>query len=176
MLACDTPPSCIPKLLQLACGNLVRKLEGLNRSASCHITGHLEQSERDILNLRSQQGRFEERVAMMQGLLKVEQCIEVPLIRTCQCWCLLLCPLCRHKPLTCSRNDESHNRNHGTAEVKCSCTSTNLLMLLFVPPGTGAGDSYPESTAVRVSAACGGTGRQQRSWSHILGSRECCSR
>lgn len=35
------------------------------------VAGHLEQSERDILNLRSQQGRFEERVAMMQGLLKV---------------------------------------------------------------------------------------------------------
>lgn len=33
--------------------------------------GDLERSERDILNLRSQQGRFEERVAMMQGLLKV---------------------------------------------------------------------------------------------------------
>ena len=34
-------------------------------------TGSLEESERDILNLRSQQGRFEERVAMMQGLLQV---------------------------------------------------------------------------------------------------------
>lgn len=33
--------------------------------------GSLEQSERDILNLRSQQCRYEERVAMMQGLLKV---------------------------------------------------------------------------------------------------------
>ena len=45
---------------------------------SGNTAGHLEQSERDILNLRSQQGRFEERVAMMQGLLKVsqkEQCI-----------------------------------------------------------------------------------------------------
>lgn len=53
--------------------------------ASCYTAGHLEQSERDILNLRSQQGRFEERVAMMQSLLKVskrEQCIEVPLIHT----------------------------------------------------------------------------------------------
>ena len=40
---------------------------------SCHTAGHLEQSERDILNLRSQQGRFEERVAMMQGLLKVSE-------------------------------------------------------------------------------------------------------
>lgn len=40
-------------------------------TAPCNTAGHLEQSERDILNLRSQQGRFEERVAMMQGLLKV---------------------------------------------------------------------------------------------------------
>lgn len=34
------------------------------------IAGHLEQSERDILTLRSQQGRFEERIAMMQHLLE----------------------------------------------------------------------------------------------------------
>lgn len=34
------------------------------------VAGHLEQSERDILTLRSQQGRFEERIAMMQHLLE----------------------------------------------------------------------------------------------------------
>jgi hypothetical protein len=33
--------------------------------------GNLEQSERDILTLRSQQGRFDERIAMMQSLLEV---------------------------------------------------------------------------------------------------------
>jgi len=33
--------------------------------------GNLEQSERDILTLRSQQGRFDERIAMMQHLLEV---------------------------------------------------------------------------------------------------------
>lgn len=37
------------------------------------IAGGLEQSEREILNLRSQQGRFEERVTMMQGLLKARE-------------------------------------------------------------------------------------------------------
>ncbi len=33
--------------------------------------GNLEQSERDILTLRSQQGRFDERIAMIQHLLEV---------------------------------------------------------------------------------------------------------
>ena len=33
--------------------------------------GNLEQSERDILTLRSQQGRFDERIVMMQHLLEV---------------------------------------------------------------------------------------------------------
>ncbi|KAL0025931.1 hypothetical protein WJX77_004860 [Trebouxia sp. C0004] len=34
------------------------------------VAGNLEQSERDILTLRSQQGRFDERIAMMQHLLE----------------------------------------------------------------------------------------------------------
>ncbi|KAL0025419.1 hypothetical protein WJX79_007864 [Trebouxia sp. C0005] len=34
------------------------------------VAGNLEQSERDILTLRSQQGRFDERIAIMQHLLK----------------------------------------------------------------------------------------------------------
>lgn len=34
------------------------------------VAGTLEQSERDILTLRSQQGRFDERIAMMQHLLE----------------------------------------------------------------------------------------------------------
>ena len=34
-------------------------------------TGDLEQSERDILTLRGQQGRCAERIALMQRLLKV---------------------------------------------------------------------------------------------------------
>lgn len=44
------------------------------------IAGGLEHSEREILNLRSQQGRFEERVAMMQGLLKVRLSAQSPLL------------------------------------------------------------------------------------------------
>ena len=40
-------------------------------SFSCMPAGTLEQSERDILTLRSQQGRFDERIAMMQHLLEV---------------------------------------------------------------------------------------------------------
>lgn len=36
------------------------------------ITGDLDRSERDILNLRSQQNRFAERIALMQRLLKVQ--------------------------------------------------------------------------------------------------------
>lgn len=44
------------------------------------IAGGLEQSEREILNLRSQQGRFEERVTMMQGLLKVSMSAKPPLL------------------------------------------------------------------------------------------------
>ena len=47
----------------------------------CNHAGHLEQSERDILTLRSQQGRFEERIAMMQHLLEVRK-----LYRTCGAW------------------------------------------------------------------------------------------
>jgi len=38
---------------------------------SCMPAGNLDQSERDILTLRSQQGRFDERIAMMQHLLEV---------------------------------------------------------------------------------------------------------
>ena len=38
---------------------------------SCVPAGNLEQSERGILTLRSQQGRFDERIAMMQHLLEV---------------------------------------------------------------------------------------------------------
>jgi hypothetical protein len=44
-------------------------------SFSCMRAGNLEQSERDILTLRSQQGRFDERIAMMQHLLEVSSTI-----------------------------------------------------------------------------------------------------
>lgn len=39
--------------------------------------GDLEHSERDILNLRSQQNRFAERIALMQRLLKVNMVSEL---------------------------------------------------------------------------------------------------
>lgn len=44
------------------------------------VAGQLEQSERDILTLRSQQGRFEERIAMMQHLLE-ERAVEVLILK-----------------------------------------------------------------------------------------------
>ena len=51
-----------------ACNNAQSKSQA---PTICQPAGSLEQSERDILNLRSQQSRFEERVAMIQGLLQV---------------------------------------------------------------------------------------------------------
>ena len=63
---------------------------------TCDHVGHLEQSERDILTLRSQQGRFEERIAMMQHLLEVRKSLCTPTsvlhvgaVHQQMLWCIL---------------------------------------------------------------------------------------
>ena len=64
-------PGFATQLMSLSALYNISCLVRLNRLTMSCTAGDLEHSERDILNLRSQQNRFAERIALMQRLLKV---------------------------------------------------------------------------------------------------------
>ena len=90
-------------------------------SFSCMPAGNLEQSERDILTLRSQQGRFDERIAMMQHLLEVSSTPH--LILTCiKCHSQSICGTVTAVYLThCSGGEERMLHTHATAAFLSRC-------------------------------------------------------
>ena len=118
-------PGFATQLLSLRALYDISCLVRLNRLTMDCTAGDLEHSERDILNLRSQQNRFAERIALMQRLLKVNMVSsDLELIR-CDSTCF-----------SCVTATMQHKDPHMRSESwsKCqshSCTDIALSVLWY---------------------------------------------